>query len=179
MAHMRGPLDAKPDEVGWWLASDGMWYPPEQSPGWMPPVAQRPRLFDSADRPSAIALGLLAVASVVASWLVLGWDLSEVDAQNRRIDHPIAAWRFPVGVALLLGAIVLLTWIRPRAWKWIAATAALGVEFWYTWRGYAGRTEGANMTGVGSVFLFAPIVALTFSPAWVTARLAGGAPARR
>lgn len=27
----RGPLTAKPEEPGWWIASDGMWYPPESA----------------------------------------------------------------------------------------------------------------------------------------------------
>jgi hypothetical protein len=25
----RGPLEQQPDEPGWWIASDGKWYPPE------------------------------------------------------------------------------------------------------------------------------------------------------
>jgi hypothetical protein len=36
----RGPLERQPDEVGWWQASDGRWYPPESSPG--APMLQRP-----------------------------------------------------------------------------------------------------------------------------------------
>lgn len=28
----RGPLDHEPDELGWWQASDGRWYPPESLP---------------------------------------------------------------------------------------------------------------------------------------------------
>jgi hypothetical protein len=102
----------------------------------------------------------------------MGWDLSEVDAQYRKIDHEIAPWRFPTGAALLLGAIVVTTWLCPRAWTWIAATAAASVAFWFTWRGYAGRTDGANMTGVGTVFLALPIVVITFGPAWISSRLA-------
>jgi hypothetical protein len=129
-------------------------------------------MFDAGDQPSAIVLGLVAIASLVASWLVMGWDLSEVDAQYRKIDHEIPAWRFPVGAALLLGAIVMSTWLYPRAWKWIAATAVVSVEVWYTWRGYAGRTIGANMTGAGSFFLFFPLVVVTFGPAWIASRLA-------
>jgi hypothetical protein len=27
----RGPQDERPDEPGWWLASDGRWYPPESA----------------------------------------------------------------------------------------------------------------------------------------------------
>jgi hypothetical protein len=33
---VRGPEDTQPTEPGWWLASDGKWYPPESQP----PVAQ-------------------------------------------------------------------------------------------------------------------------------------------
>lgn len=36
----RGPQDQQPDEPGWWLASDGKWYPPESaSPAVAGPVA--------------------------------------------------------------------------------------------------------------------------------------------
>jgi len=28
----RGPLDHQPPDWGWWLASDGLWYPPESAP---------------------------------------------------------------------------------------------------------------------------------------------------
>ena len=39
----RGPQDTQPSEPGWWLASDGRWYPPESAPGpqhWSAPGAQ-------------------------------------------------------------------------------------------------------------------------------------------
>jgi hypothetical protein len=29
--NVRGPLDQQPDEPGWWMASDGKWYPPESA----------------------------------------------------------------------------------------------------------------------------------------------------
>lgn len=29
----RPPVSYQPSEVGWWLASDGLWYPPESVPG--------------------------------------------------------------------------------------------------------------------------------------------------
>jgi signal peptidase I len=38
----RGPLDQQPGEPGWWLASDGRWYPPESAPtapAWAAPGA--------------------------------------------------------------------------------------------------------------------------------------------
>src|SRR5437016_3122491 len=35
----RESLDTQPDEPGWWLASDGRWYPPELSPGSAQPPA--------------------------------------------------------------------------------------------------------------------------------------------
>src|SRR3954447_18906368 len=28
----RGPRDTRPDEPGWWMASDNKWYPPESAP---------------------------------------------------------------------------------------------------------------------------------------------------
>jgi hypothetical protein len=31
-ASVRDASESRPDEAGWWLASDGKWYPPERSP---------------------------------------------------------------------------------------------------------------------------------------------------
>ena len=38
----RGPQPAQPSEPGWWLASDGMWYPPESAPGYVAPTEPTP-----------------------------------------------------------------------------------------------------------------------------------------
>lgn len=37
--NQRGPQDQQPDEPGWWLASDGKWYPPESAAPPVPPAA--------------------------------------------------------------------------------------------------------------------------------------------
>jgi hypothetical protein len=173
--HVREAVESQPDEPGWWLASDGKWYPPERPPMWTPPVGapQRRRIppqlgveFD------AFAIALVGLASIAASWLIMGWDLSEIDSQGHKIDQTISPSRFVVGLVLLLGAIVVASWTRPSSWMWIAGAAAVGIEFWYTWRGYSSRTEGANMTGVGTVFLLGPVGIVTLVPAWVTSALA-------
>jgi hypothetical protein len=117
-------------------------------------------------------LTCVALASAFASWVAFGWDLSEVDAEYRKIDRTMAAWRLPVGILVVVTTVVVAAWLFPRAWSWIAATATIAIEVWFTWRGYAGRSNGANMTGVGTVFLLPPIVGLTFVPAWVSARFA-------
>jgi hypothetical protein len=121
-----------------------------------------------------IVLGLVAAASAVASWLVMGWNLSEVDAQNRSVDRTIAAWRFGAAFALLFGVIIVMTWIRPRAWTWIAGTATVGVGFWFAWRGYVSMVHGVNMIAVGTAFLIAPVMVVTSVPAWTTSRVAQG-----
>jgi hypothetical protein len=79
-------------------------------------------------RPGVIVLGLVALTSVLASWLAMGWNLSEVEAQNRPVDRAIAARRFGTApFALLFGAIVPMTWIRPRARPaWFTSRVALG-----------------------------------------------------
>jgi hypothetical protein len=33
----RAPVNYQPNEAGWWLASDGLWYPPESQPTAAPP----------------------------------------------------------------------------------------------------------------------------------------------
>ena len=56
---MRGPLDQQPAEAGWWLASDGRWYPPESAPAYLAP-------------PPAPAVPVVPVRTAGAWWLIAG-----------------------------------------------------------------------------------------------------------
>jgi hypothetical protein len=60
----RGPVDEEPSEPGWWLASDGRWWPPESrlqtSPTTRPSQASAPR------RTVPLAYVLMALGLVVA-----------------------------------------------------------------------------------------------------------------
>ncbi len=59
-ANVRGPLDQQPGEPGWWLASDGKWYPPESAAGY----EAQPTPPSGAPTPPASGNGL-AVAALV------------------------------------------------------------------------------------------------------------------
>jgi hypothetical protein len=182
MSGCEGPLDTPPEEPGWWLASDGKWYPPERPPSWEP-QATPPRtsqLSYRGTRPSALTLALVTLAGLVSGWLVIAWDLSEVDAQGHKIAaQEVAAWRVPIAFLLLVGVVVIATRRNRRSWIWIGGAAAVGVDAWYTWRGYASRTNGANMTGVGTVFLLPFVLPLTIAPAWLAQYLAQRSDRRR
>jgi hypothetical protein len=63
---------------GWWLASDGRWYPPEQAPGATPSAPGPPTYPGYGPPPSvspstgngmAIAALVLGIISIVACWL--------------------------------------------------------------------------------------------------------------
>jgi len=88
MSVPRGPLEQAPGEPGWWLASDGKWYPPESRPGIAPTQQQTP-------------FRLLAVRSAddqdATMYPVLGDDknliaFEELDGESR--DHLVgtALW---------------------------------------------------------------------------------------
>lgn len=38
----RAPVNYQPNEAGWWLAADGLWYPPETAPGAQPAAPAQP-----------------------------------------------------------------------------------------------------------------------------------------
>ena len=52
---------------GWWQASDGKWYSPEQAPGAQPPAVQRPAGQPPATQP-AYGAPVAATAGPLASW---------------------------------------------------------------------------------------------------------------
>lgn len=177
---MRAPHESQPSEPGWWLASDGLWYPPERPPSeaqWYPPehpqyrgsVTQQSLAEPLFDATQTGLLSLLVVAaSIVASVLFFGWDLSELDADEQPVNHPIPVTtaRAVLAVLLVLVVVAAVTWRQPRAWAWIAGVVTACVELWFLWRAYSGRTAGANMAGAGAIFMLPPLIVGTFGPAY-------------
>jgi hypothetical protein len=49
----RGPRDQQPEEPGWWLASDGKWYPPESAPTQQQPTAPQTQQLPAGTLPSS------------------------------------------------------------------------------------------------------------------------------
>jgi hypothetical protein len=162
---VRESRESQPEEPGWWLASDGLWYPPERSPR----LRASKSIFQPADKPPALTLFAVCAVSLAASCLFFGWDLSEVDANYQPADNPVpvTSSRAVLAVLVVLGVVVVCSWLTPRGWVWIAGTATLSVEAWFLWRAYSGRTVGANMAGVGALFMLPPLIAGTFGPAYV------------
>lgn len=159
--HVRESLDSEPAEPGWWIASDGRWYPPESAPNWHP-NSGRSRL-------SVVLAWLTFAAGIGASALAIGWNLSTVDSAGNIGDRslPTSIPRLVLAIVVLGGVSAVSARIRPSDWVLFAAAGTVGVEAWYLWRGYASPSNGANMAGAGAVLLL-PIPALvTFVPAWL------------
>lgn len=86
-----------PPGPGWWLASDGNWYPPSSSPGYPPPPPPAPSWTPTAPAAPATQNGM-SVAALVCGILSI-----------------LAIWAFGVGVLLGVLAIVFGVIGRRRA----------------------------------------------------------------
>ena len=106
---------------GWWLASDGRWYPPDQAPAvpppesWAPPPAGPPRSGRSTGAVMAIAavvglVGLLLVGIVAAQ--LLG---DEADTSSSSTGAPIDPGDLPEGYARVEGDGVSIA--APDTWE--------------------------------------------------------------
>jgi hypothetical protein len=82
----RGPLDQEPNEPGWWVASDGRWYPPESAAP-TEPVSTSP--WD--ETPVMPAVGVSASSSVLDR--VRAWPLWA------KIAAPVVAILLIAGIA--------------------------------------------------------------------------------
>jgi len=68
MVQQRPPMDQQPAEPGWWIASDGKWYPPESAPGYEPPPAPYtpdPVAAAAAPAPAGTGNGFAVAALVI------------------------------------------------------------------------------------------------------------------
>jgi uncharacterized membrane protein len=74
---------------GWWLASDGKWYPPEQAPGYQPPGAAPAASTGTADIGAAVSYG----------WAKFSQNAGPV----------LVIVLIPVGIQLVLSLIANLT----------------------------------------------------------------------
>ncbi len=116
---------------GWWHASDGKWYPPEQQPGYAPPpphapVEETPRATGGARALPAISTAGLVVGALLP-WAVVESPFGTLTANGVEGDGIIT---------LVLGLLVLL-----------AASPAL----------FAGRR---SIVGAVGVVVFAGLAAL-------------------
>lgn len=63
----RPPVSYQPGEVGWWLAADGLWYPPESVPG-APAATAAPSALTHPQQGSQHAVVHAAVPQVQAGY---------------------------------------------------------------------------------------------------------------
>ncbi len=80
---------------GWWIASDGKWYPPEQQPGYAPPPTPPPNPY-GATPPGMPAYGQPAPGAAY------GYVPGPVDSRGR----PLAEWWQRL-VAVLIDGVML------------------------------------------------------------------------
>ena len=105
---------------GWWLASDGKWYPPEQAPGAAPPPP--PQAVETAPAPTkggglavaALVLGIIGVLfgliplTFFMAWVlgVLALIFGLVGRGKARARRTMATWGAVLGaVAIALGVL--------------------------------------------------------------------------
>lgn len=128
-----------PEGPGWWVASDGKWYPPETHPNYQPLPPPPP----TTRGPTASGIGTPRLAAIIGSGAVLlGCFLPWAKVAFITIDGTDAD-DFPVFLALGLGALVAS----------LAAKALpvllLGIVTGVLWTiEYADITDRGNETGI-------------------------------
>jgi len=97
----RPPVSYQPSEPGWWLATDGLWYPPELAPG--------------AGLQTAIATG--ARSKVVAGLLALFLGTLGV--------HRFYLGQSRIGVTMLLISVLSFGLLAPAVAIWALVECVL------------------------------------------------------
>jgi hypothetical protein len=114
--------------AGWWMASDGKWYPPHLAPGYRSPVAPITPAAPASRTQVVARIGivlsvLLAVVGICAASIRLGQAEPEFTRVAGAIDTPradgttpaVAAAEVPEGYRLLTGEGVSLA--APEDWQ--------------------------------------------------------------
>ena len=117
----RGPQQERPDEPGWWLASDGRWYPPESAPGAPPPVNPGVEPAPSgAPAPAAAVPFVLTIGDigVTPDWVVTPngsaplrgsqWLVMDMSRTESRIPGWAIVMAIVFAVFCLIGLLFLL-----------------------------------------------------------------------
>lgn len=162
---------------GWWLASDGRWYPPELAPAappaagrggelgptdgrvvtpaWNPWQAPAPSVSPGLARALRVVFyvvaALAALGVVLSLWTLLTWKAFEGDPTRSNYD----TWRLPDairgGVGLLYGVGTLALLVVFIIWSWQAHRAATGLGATLSWK--IGWTIGAWFIPCASIVL--------------------------
>jgi hypothetical protein len=161
-----------PQGPGWWHASDGNWYAPQQQPGHAPPPLPEypaPAGQTSGNAPAASAVG--AAKLPVAAWLLYAGCAIFLVTSFLPARAPSANWRPPsISVGHLFWNLVMtavcagLVWAtftrpRPRLWSLITLTVVTAVEVLGAIVIYAGLKSISASPGLGAL-LSAPAIGL-------------------
>jgi hypothetical protein len=141
-----------PQGPGWWQASDGNWYPPQQSAGYTPPPPppswSAPAAYPQYPTPGRRTRGIA--------------------------NLPPAAWLLFAGLALNELAILLPFWTvsaegethdsRLKGGSWVVGLVVAGLFVWLIWATFAGPrirtgrlitwTVGASLGVIGAILAF-------------------------
>jgi TM2 domain-containing membrane protein YozV len=116
----RAPVTYEPSEPGWWLAADGLWYPPETNPG----TAASPIVSGTGDRAQTVVVQVGATAQQAYAPFVTSPLKSRVAAGLLGIFlgvfgvHRFYLGYSGVGVAMLLISILSLGILAPFVALW-------------------------------------------------------------
>ena len=151
----------RPRDNGWWLASDGKWYPAELGPGDVPPEpTSTQRGATDISRPLTVVVAVsLSIASVVlVGAAIAGFGYASAlqkfsgelsDAESDSIASVEVTWAGWTGLALLLliiTGVLVMTWTYSAS-KSFDARGPIGRR----WRG--GWTIGAWLIPFANLFL--------------------------
>lgn len=119
----RGPQQQRPEEPGWWLASDGRWYPPESAPVAPPPASGgvEPAATGaptSAPAPASPFLLTIGDIGITPDWVVtpngsapLGgsqWIVMDMSRTESRIPGWAVVMAIIFAIFCLVGLLFLL-----------------------------------------------------------------------
>ena len=135
----------RPRDDGWWLASDGKWYPAELGPGDIPPEPTRARRTTTdISRPLttvvSVSLSIASIVLVAASIAGFGYasglqnfsgELSEAERDSlESVEVTWAAWTGLALVLLIVTGVLVITWTYSSS-KSLDARGPIGRR----WRG--------------------------------------------
>ncbi len=134
----------RPKGEGWWLASDGKWYPPHLQPGAPAPITRTPPqdqipngLTNALTTLVLSTCGFMLVSAFVSFWFAgvvrdLGIDFNDLTREPTNEELLYFGLIGLVGIAWIASGVVALVWIR-RVSKAADARGAAGRRWGGGW----------------------------------------------
>lgn len=106
----RAPVNYQPNESGWWLAADGLWYPPETAPGGQQQPPSMPVIANPQQGSQNIVVNVAAPQQPTYPAFVTGPPKSRVAAGLLQIFFPgLGIGRFYLGYGGIGAAQLLVS----------------------------------------------------------------------